>query len=82
MRRVQLVEFEDAAWLPRAIRDGATDLLDLGFDRLGFYDGVAGELATVPDATGAPARGGTRRGARPLRSVPQRIGHGPSARPR
>jgi pimeloyl-ACP methyl ester carboxylesterase len=53
MRRVQLVEFEDAAWLPRAIRDGATDLLDLGFDRLGFYDGVAAELVTVLDATGA-----------------------------
>jgi len=28
-------------------------LLDLVFDRLGFYDGVAGELATVLDATGA-----------------------------
>lgn len=53
MRRLQLVEFEDAPWLPRPIRDGATDLLDLVFDRLGFYDGVAGDLITVLDATGA-----------------------------
>ena len=53
MRRLQLVEFEDAPWLPGAIRDGATDLLDLVFDRFGFYHGVAAELATVLDATGA-----------------------------
>ena len=53
MRRMQLIEFEDAPWLPRAIRDGATDLLDFVFDRLGFYAGVAGELTTVLDATGA-----------------------------
>jgi len=53
MRRVHLVELEDLSWTPRHVRDGGTDLLDFGFDRLGFYDGVAPRLIEVLEATGA-----------------------------
>jgi hypothetical protein len=53
MRRIQLVELEDLDWIPGSIRDGGTDLLDLGFDRLGFYDGVAPKLLALLEATGA-----------------------------
>jgi hypothetical protein len=52
MRRVQLVELEDLPWVPQAIRDGGTDLLDLAFGRMGFYDGVAPQLASILAATG------------------------------
>lgn len=47
MRRVHLFELEDLDWVPRPFRDGGTDLLDLGFDRIGFYDGVTGRLRAV-----------------------------------
>jgi hypothetical protein len=52
MRRLHLFEFEDLPWVPRSIRDGGTDLLDLGFDRLGFYRPLAGRLAKLLDDTG------------------------------
>lgn len=54
MRRLHLFELEDFDWVPRPIRDGGTDLLDLGFDRIGFYDGVAPELVALLRATGVP----------------------------
>ncbi len=47
MDRLQLVELEDLPWVPKAIRDGGTDLLDLGFDRLGFYRALAPELVEL-----------------------------------
>lgn len=53
MRRIHLFELEDFDWVPRPIRDGGTDLLDLGFDRVGFYDGVAPKLVALVQATGA-----------------------------
>jgi len=53
MERVHLFELEDFDRVPRAVRDGGTDLLDLAFDRLGFYAGVAPKLAAVLEATGA-----------------------------
>lgn len=53
MRRIHLFELEDFDWVPRPIRDGGTDLLDLGFDRLGFYDGVAPKLVSLLEHTGA-----------------------------
>lgn len=53
MRRVQLVELEDLPWVPAAIRDGGTDLLDFGFERVGFYRGVVPKLAALLDATGS-----------------------------
>lgn len=53
MERVQLVEFEDLSWVPSAIRDGGTDLLDFGFQRLGFYRGVVPKLASFLDETGS-----------------------------
>jgi SAM-dependent methyltransferase len=40
MHRIQWFELEDLPWMPRVIRDGGTDVLDAGFDRIGFYDGV------------------------------------------
>lgn len=53
MRRLQLFELEDFDWVPRAIRDGGTDLLDLGFRKLDFYGRVAPKLLGVLDATQA-----------------------------
>ena len=53
MRRLQLVELEDLSWLPAPVRNGATDLLDYAFDRLGFYDGVAAALPDTLSASGA-----------------------------
>ncbi len=53
MRRVQLFELEDFHWVPSAIRDGGTDLLDFGFDRLGFYDRVAPKLVELLKQTGS-----------------------------
>jgi len=53
MRRLHLFELEDFDWVPRVVRDGGTDLLDLGFGRLGFYDGVAPKLLALLEATGA-----------------------------
>lgn len=53
MRRLHLFELEDFDWVPRAIRDGGTDLLDLGFDRMGFYDGVAPKLVALLQTTRA-----------------------------
>jgi hypothetical protein len=53
MRRVQWFELEDLGWVPRAVRDGGTDLLDLAFDRLGFYEGVAPRLLSLLSETGA-----------------------------
>ncbi len=53
MDRLHLVELEDLAWLPAPIRDGGTDLLDLAFDRLGFYAGVAPRLDELLSSTSA-----------------------------
>lgn len=53
MRRLHLFELEDLDWVPRVVRDGGTDLLDLGFDRIGFYDGALPKLTALLDATGA-----------------------------
>lgn len=53
MRRLHLFELEDLDWVPRPVRDGGTDLLDLGFERIGFYDGVAPKLDELLAATGA-----------------------------
>lgn len=53
MRRVHLFELEDLDWVPRPVRDGGTALLDLAFDRLGFYDRVAPRLDALLAATGA-----------------------------
>lgn len=44
MQRIQAIELEDLPWVPNAIRDGATDILDLLFDKLRFYQGVAQAL--------------------------------------
>ncbi|MDC3961391.1 class I SAM-dependent methyltransferase [Polyangium jinanense] len=51
MQRMQLVELEDLPWMPAAIRDGGTDLLDLAFDRLGFYREVVPKLEALLDRT-------------------------------
>lgn len=53
MRRVHLFELEDLPWVPAAIRDGGTDLLDLGFERVGYYRGVIPKLVALLDRCGA-----------------------------
>ncbi len=47
MKRVQWLELEDIPALPAVIRDGGTDLLDLGFATMGFYNGVVPHLAAL-----------------------------------
>jgi hypothetical protein len=53
VRRVHLFEFEDLPWVPAAIRDGGTDLLDFGFARLGFYRALAPKLRELIEKVGA-----------------------------
>lgn len=53
MRRLHLFELEDFDWVPRVVRDGGTDLLDLGFDRIGFYDRALPKLVALLERTGA-----------------------------
>lgn len=52
MERLHLFELEDLPWVPRAVRDGGTDLLDLGFDRLGFYRALAPDVAALLERAG------------------------------
>lgn len=51
MRRLHLIEFEDCAWVPRVVRDAAIAVLDIGVDRMAFYDGAVPALTAVIDAT-------------------------------
>lgn len=51
MKRLHLFELEDHDFVPAAIRNGGTDLLDFAFAKAGFYDGVANELVRVLEAT-------------------------------
>lgn len=53
MHRLHLFELEDLDWVPRVVRDGGTDLLDLGFDRVGFYDRALPKLQALLTSTGA-----------------------------
>jgi len=52
MRRRQLVEIEDLAWCPRAIRDGGTDWLGFMANGTGVYNPVAVKLREAMNATG------------------------------
>ena len=53
VKRWHLVELEDLPWFPRVVRDGATDVLDTMFARLGMYRPLAARLRALLDATGA-----------------------------
>lgn len=52
MNRLHLVELEDQPWVPPAIRDGATDLLDVLFAKIGFYSPVAPVLTAFMETVG------------------------------
>jgi hypothetical protein len=52
MERVHLVELEDLPWVPAAVRDGGTDLLDFLFDRVGFYRPLVDVFTRALAATG------------------------------
>ena len=52
MKRVHLVELEDLPWVPAAIRDGGTDLLDFLFGKIRFYGPAVDRVATALDASG------------------------------
>lgn len=52
MHRLQLVELEDLPWVPAAIRNGGTDLLDLMFAQLGFYRPLVDVFERALDASG------------------------------
>lgn len=52
MKRWHLVELEDLPWVPRAIRDGATDVLDWMFAKMRMYGSVVDKLRAMLDATG------------------------------
>jgi len=52
MKRWHLFELEDFPWVPRAIRDGGTDVLDMMFARMKFYAPVVDKLRALLAATG------------------------------
>jgi hypothetical protein len=52
MERIHAVELEDLPWVPRAIRDGGTDLLDVLFAKARFYRALAPELIALLDQCG------------------------------
>jgi hypothetical protein len=52
MRRRQLVEIEDLAWCPRAVRDGGTDWLGFMFNATGIYSPVLPKIRAAMTATG------------------------------
>lgn len=52
MKRWHLVELEDLPWVPRVIRDGATDILDWMFGKMRIYAPVVDRLRATLDATG------------------------------
>lgn len=52
MKRAQWFEFEDLPWVPSVVRDGGTDLLDLGFSLVKFYRPFAHSLVRALDESG------------------------------
>lgn len=54
VQRAHLVELEDLPWVPAAVRDGGTDLLDAFFGRIGFYRGAVDVLERALEASGSP----------------------------
>lgn len=51
VKRWHLFELEDFPWVPRAVRDGATDILDMMFARMKLYAPVVPKLRALLDAT-------------------------------
>ncbi len=52
MNRLHLVELEDQPWVPRTLRDGATDLLDVLTTKAGVYRPLAPTLGAFMDTVG------------------------------
>lgn len=52
MERVHFVELEDLSWMPSAIRDGGTDVLDHLIARTHFYRPLVDVFTRALDATG------------------------------
>ena len=52
MRRRQVVEIEDLAWCPRAVRDGGTDWLAFMANTAGMFAGAAPKIRAAMQATG------------------------------
>jgi hypothetical protein len=52
VKRWHLFELEDQAWVPRVLRDNATDILDWMFARMGMYRPVVGQLQAAVAAAG------------------------------
>lgn len=79
MQRLHLFELEDLAWVPRAVRDGGTDLLDLMFARTGFYRPLVPKLVALVEATGerrlVDLCSGGGGGALAMRSLLREQGH-------
>ena len=53
MRRRQLIELEDLAWFPRAVRDGGTDWLGFMANVTGMFSPVAPKIREAMRATGS-----------------------------
>ena len=51
MKRWHLVELEDLPWMPRVLRDGATDVLDWMFGKLGMYRQAVGPMRDALEAS-------------------------------
>ncbi len=52
MKRLHLIELEDQPWVPRTLRDGATDVLDVLTAKAGVYRLLAPMLAAFMETVG------------------------------
>lgn len=52
MKRLQLIELEDQPWVPRTLRDGATDVLDVLTAKAGVYRPLAPTLGAFMETVG------------------------------
>jgi hypothetical protein len=81
MNRLQLIELEDQPWVPRTLRNGATDVLDVLTARAGIYRPLAPTIAAFMTAAGQrrwfDLCSGGGGGALTMRAELLVLGHGP-----
>ena len=54
MKRIQFIEFEDLSWMPNAIRNGGTDVLDFFFAKSNYYKDISPILSKTLAAVRSP----------------------------
>jgi hypothetical protein len=54
MKRIQFIELEDLNWMPNAIRNGGTDVLDFFFAKMDYYNDISPILSKTLAAVRSP----------------------------